>query len=113
MRRIAGCRTSKAGLAMDELRNYLQTEYAELGPWRRGEINTLAAFQHVVAPTFGSDPISQMRTIKTTVTLDMKPLTGSAFHAAFFPSVTPLALPKMIVDDLTVKQSYGWLGGNP
>src|SRR5262245_2324979 len=37
-------RTSKAGLAMDELRDYLRTEHTALGPWQRGEINTLVAF---------------------------------------------------------------------
>jgi sodium-dependent dicarboxylate transporter 2/3/5 len=38
-----------AGLDMPALRSFLQAERAKLGPWRRGERNTLAVFLIVVA----------------------------------------------------------------
>jgi sodium-dependent dicarboxylate transporter 2/3/5 len=43
-------RRSPAGdLQISTLRNYLQAEYARLGPWKTGEINTLIVFLTVVA----------------------------------------------------------------
>jgi sodium-dependent dicarboxylate transporter 2/3/5 len=42
-------RTADAGLAMDDLRQYLRDEHARLGPWQRGEKNTLVAFLIVVS----------------------------------------------------------------
>jgi sodium-dependent dicarboxylate transporter 2/3/5 len=42
-------RTSDAGLAMDDLREYLRNEYTQLGPWKRGEKNTLLVFLIVAA----------------------------------------------------------------
>jgi hypothetical protein len=43
-----------------------------------------------------TSPNNVMATLTTTVTLDMKPLTGAEFHSDFFPDVAPLALPKLI-----------------
>jgi uncharacterized protein YqcC (DUF446 family) len=59
------------------------------------QLRKLSTFQHVVAPA-GGDPISSMKTMTTTCTLDLKPLTGAEFTSAFFPAVTPLTLPKTI-----------------
>jgi sodium-dependent dicarboxylate transporter 2/3/5 len=41
-------RAPSAGLDMSALRDYLDREYALLGPWKIGEINTLAVFAVVV-----------------------------------------------------------------
>jgi hypothetical protein len=46
--------------------------------------------------TQSGTPNTVMATLTTSVTLDMKPLTGSEFHSDFFPDVAPLALPKLI-----------------
>jgi len=42
------------------------------------------------------DPRTMTSQVTTTVILDLKPLQGSEFHTDFFPSVTPLVLPKTI-----------------
>jgi hypothetical protein len=55
----------------------------------------LNTFQQAVAPLSG-DPIGTMRTLTTTVTLDMKPVQGAEFHTSFTPAITELQLPKMI-----------------
>jgi hypothetical protein len=59
------------------------------------QLQTLSVFQGVVVPTFG-DPISTMTTLTTRCTLDMRPVAGGEYHTDFFPSVSALALPKMI-----------------
>jgi hypothetical protein len=59
------------------------------------QIKALAPYNNTVMPTNG-DPQTTMRTVTTTVTLDLKPVTGSEFHTSFFPAVSELALPKMI-----------------
>jgi hypothetical protein len=55
----------------------------------------LLAYSQTTAPTNGN-PLKLMETMKTTVTLDLKPVQGSEFSTAFFPAVTPLVLPKTI-----------------
>jgi hypothetical protein len=59
------------------------------------QLPEMAKFQNTVAPT-GGDPLNTMRTLTTTVTLDLKPVAGSEFHTRFYPAVTPLMLPKTI-----------------
>jgi hypothetical protein len=59
------------------------------------QLPEMAKFQNTVAPT-GGDPLNTMRTLTTTVTLDLKPVAGSEFHTRFYPAVTPLLLPKTI-----------------
>ena len=57
------------------------------------QTNALQPFQNAVSP---GSPIAVMRALTTTVTLDLKPVAGGAFHSDFFPAVTPLAVPKGI-----------------
>jgi hypothetical protein len=45
---------------------------------------------------FSGDPQTTMRSVTTTVTLDLKPVDGTEFHTSFFPAVSELALPKTI-----------------
>jgi hypothetical protein len=59
------------------------------------QMTRLNAFQGAVATTYG-DPLSTMKTMTTTVTLDLKPVAGAEFHTDFFPAVTALTLPKTI-----------------
>jgi len=59
------------------------------------QLTTLAAFDNTIAPTDG-DAITEMVKMATACTLDMKPVTGTSFTTHFFPSVTPLSLPKTI-----------------
>ena len=59
------------------------------------QMETLVEFDRTVAPTDG-DAITEMGKMATACTLDMKPVTGTTFTTYFFPSVTPLALPKTI-----------------
>lgn len=59
------------------------------------QLHSLKIFQGTVGPTFG-DPVNTMRTLTTTVTLDMKPVAGSEFHASFYPALSQLALPMTI-----------------
>ena len=59
------------------------------------QMETLAAFDSTVAPTDG-DAITEMVKMATACTLDMKPVTGASFTTYFFPSITPLAIPKTI-----------------
>lgn len=59
------------------------------------QLTALSRFQNTVAPT-GGDPASEMKKLTTTVTIDLKPVTGTEFHTDFTPAVTPLALPKTI-----------------
>ena len=59
------------------------------------QLNSLKIFQGTVGPTFG-DPVNTMRTLTTTVTLDVKPVSGSEFHASFYPALSQLALPMTI-----------------
>jgi uncharacterized protein YqcC (DUF446 family) len=42
------------------------------------------------------DPVSIMKTLNTTVTIDLKPVAGAEFTTAFFPAVSRLTLPKTI-----------------
>jgi hypothetical protein len=57
----------------------------------------MAAYQNTLMLERGNvNPVKQMQTLSTTVTLDLKPLQGSEFSSAFFPAVTPLTLPKTI-----------------
>jgi hypothetical protein len=69
------------------------------------QVPILHGFQHSTWPQF-SDPIGTMRTISTTVTLDMKPVVGGEFHTDFYPSVAMLSLPRTI--DLSA-YSPGWV----
>jgi len=59
------------------------------------QIETAKMFQ-LVDVKGGPSPTDAMGELVTTVTLDLKPLTGSEFHTDFFPGVTHLALPKTI-----------------
>lgn len=57
----------------------------------------LQPYQNAVLPAAGlSDPNQTFTTLKTTVTLDMKPVTGAEFHTDFTPSVSQLSLPKLV-----------------
>jgi len=58
------------------------------------QIEVAKMFQGVTIK--GENPPDAMAELVTTVTLDMKPVTGSEFHTDFFPALTPLALPKTI-----------------
>jgi hypothetical protein len=60
------------------------------------QINELARFQGSVSSNTAGDPLTSMREMVTTVTLDLKPLQGAEFHTDFFPSLTLLSLPKTI-----------------
>ena len=66
------------------------------------QLPTLKSFDNAIAPLNGN-PLKQMATMTTTVTLDLKPVQGSEFATAFFPAVTPLVLPKTI--DLSAEPS--------
>ncbi len=59
------------------------------------QVTNLNQYQNSVGPTQG-DPINTMRQLKTTVTLDLKPVAGSEFNTMFFPAVSELALAKTI-----------------
>jgi hypothetical protein len=59
------------------------------------QLPALLAYSQTTTPTNGN-PLKLMETMKTTVTLDLKPVQGSEFSTAFFPAVTPLVLPKTI-----------------
>jgi hypothetical protein len=61
----------------------------------RAQVDKITPYMGTVTPVSG-DPISTMETMTTKVTLDLKPVQGSAFHADFFPAVTQLRLPKTI-----------------
>lgn len=58
-------------------------------------VPVLASFQNVVVPTAG-DPVGAMRSLTTTVLLDLKPLQGAEFTTPFYPAVSQLALPRTI-----------------
>ena len=59
------------------------------------QVTALDQFQGTVSPTNG-DPLTTMREMMTTVTLDLKPVAGSEFHTDFLPALTQLSLPKTI-----------------
>jgi hypothetical protein len=60
----------------------------------RAQVEALKPYQGAIFPTYGAPSVA--RKLSTKVTLDLKPVAGSEFHTEFFPSVTPLALPKTI-----------------
>jgi hypothetical protein len=60
--------------------------------------------QNTIYPADG-DPGTTLKGLTTSVTLDLVPVTGAEYHTAFFPAVTPLALPKTI--DLTAPTPGG------
>lgn len=59
------------------------------------QLEELSTYQRKQAPTDG-DPITAARKLRTTVTLDLKPVAGAEFHTDFYPAVSTLALPKSI-----------------
>ena len=43
-----------------------------------------------------SDPFDATKKLATTVTLDLKPVTGAEYHTDFLPAVSMLAIPQTI-----------------
>jgi sodium-dependent dicarboxylate transporter 2/3/5 len=78
-------RSSSAGLAMDQLRQYLRDEYAGLGKWKRGEINTLVVFLIVVSLWIAPGVLSLF---------SME--TGQAFSKRFPEEITALLAPVLL-----------------
>jgi hypothetical protein len=59
------------------------------------QLPILSAYNNTVAPTNGS-ALQAMRTMTTTVTLDLRPVAGQEFHTEFTPAVSELVIPKTI-----------------
>ena len=59
------------------------------------QLTSLAPYQNFVGSAAG-DPVNMLRTLTTTCTIDMKPVSGAEFHTDFFPAVSSLSLPKTI-----------------
>jgi hypothetical protein len=57
----------------------------------------LNKYQNVSMPKAGlSDPFSATKTLTTTITLELVPVTGSEYHTDFLPAVSLLAIPQTI-----------------
>jgi hypothetical protein len=59
------------------------------------QLAVLDKYQSTIYPTYG-DPLEAMKGLNTSVTLDMRPVTGAEYHTDFFPAMTPLSLPRTI-----------------
>jgi hypothetical protein len=61
-------------------------------------IDELNKFKNAVLPIRGlaENPFAATKKLKTTVTLDMKPVTGAEYHTDFLPAVSVLGMPKTI-----------------
>jgi hypothetical protein len=61
------------------------------------QLPELKKFNNVVMPAPGlSNPLDAIKKLKTTVTLDMKPVTGAEYHTEFLPAVSLLSIPKTV-----------------
>jgi hypothetical protein len=61
------------------------------------QIDVLRQYSGVVMPIPGlSNPFDATKNLKTTVTLDLKPVAGGEYHTDFMPAVTLLAIPQTI-----------------
>src|SRR4051812_45251026 len=57
----------------------------------------LLKYQEAVVPiTSLSNPLQSISKLKTTITIDLKPVTGAEFHSNFLPAVSMLGMPKTI-----------------